>query len=94
MAPPAQPSPKQGGLRQVNVHEAKTQLSRLLQEVEAGQAVVIARAGVPIAQLVPLHRIAPGVAPPGAMRGEITMADDFDRPLDDLFTVLQTPMAP
>jgi len=84
----------QASLRQVNVHEAKTQLSRLLQEVESGQAVVIARAGVPIARLVPIQAQASGVGPPGAMRGEITMADDFDRPLDDLFTVLQMPVVP
>jgi prevent-host-death family protein len=83
-----------GGLRQVNVHEAKTQLSQLLQEVEAGQAVVIARSGVPIARLVPLERNVAGIAPPGALRGEISIADDFDRPLDDLFTVLQPPIGP
>ncbi|APD47557.1 type II toxin-antitoxin system prevent-host-death family antitoxin [Synechococcus sp. CS-602] len=94
MALSATPKTTQASLRQVNVHEAKTQLSRLLQEVEAGQAVVIARAGVPIAQLVPIQAQASGVAPPGAMRGEITMADDFDRTLDDLFTVLQLPIAP
>ena len=40
-------------MRQINVHEAKTQLSRLLEEVEAGERVVIARAGVPVAVLSP-----------------------------------------
>jgi antitoxin (DNA-binding transcriptional repressor) of toxin-antitoxin stability system len=60
----------------VNVHQAKTQLFRLLQEVEQGQEVVIARAGVPIAR-------------PCAMRGQIELAEDFDAPLADLFEVLQ-----
>jgi prevent-host-death family protein len=40
-------------MRQVNVHEAKTELSRLLEAVEAGERVVIARAGSPVAVLVP-----------------------------------------
>lgn len=70
---------------QVNVHEAKTRLSRLLVQVEAGQEVVIARAGVPIARLVPCHGRSGGLAPPGAMAGAIQMADDFDAPLDGLF---------
>ncbi len=47
---------------QVNVHEAKTQLSRLLQQVEAGQDVVIARAGVPIARLVSCRGVAGGTS--------------------------------
>lgn len=74
---------------QVNVHQAKTQLSKLLQNVEAGQEVVIARAGVPIARLVPWHEGLPQVAPPGAMAGLIKVHDGFDDPLDDLFTCLQ-----
>jgi len=40
-------------MRQINVHEAKTQLSRLLDEVEAGERIVIARAGKPVAVLTP-----------------------------------------
>jgi prevent-host-death family protein len=60
-----------------NVHEAKTHLSRLLEQVEAGEEVIIARAGRPIARLVPF---APAVEPrqPGTMRGRITMSPDFD----------------
>jgi prevent-host-death family protein len=41
---------------QVNVHEAKTQLSRLLELVESGETVVIARQGTPVAELVPVRR--------------------------------------
>jgi len=59
----------------VNVHEAKTQLSKLLQEVEAGEQIVIARDGEPVAMLVPY------VAPRrqlGLARGQIWIAPDFD----------------
>lgn len=76
-------------VRQVNVHQAKTHLSQLLQEVELGQDVVIARAGVPIARLVAWHSAERTVAAPGGMRGQVQIADDFDAPLDDLFEVLR-----
>jgi len=67
---------------EVNVHEAKTQLSRLLKRVAAGEEVTISRAGVPVARLV---AIAPanGERPLGAMEGQIYIADDFDAPLPD-----------
>ena len=63
---------------QVNVHEAKTQLSRLLERVEAGEEIVIARGGKPVARLVPLER---GPRDLGRMRGRIVVGDDFDAPL-------------
>jgi prevent-host-death family protein len=69
----------------VNIHQAKTHLSQLLQEVEQGEDVVIARAGVPVARLVAWRAPATPVAAPGAMRGKIELADDFDAPLDELF---------
>jgi prevent-host-death family protein len=78
-----------GNAQMVNVHQARTHLSQLLQEVEAGQDVVIARSGVPIARLVAWHEPHAMVAAPGAMRGLITLSDDFDAPLDDLFEALQ-----
>ena len=63
--------------RTVNVHEAKTHLSRLLEAVEAGEDVVIARAGKPIARLVPVGvRTEPRT--PGSWRGRVVIADDFD----------------
>jgi prevent-host-death family protein len=64
----------------VNIHEAKTQLSRLLEEVGAGKEIVIARAGKPIARLVPMRPLRPERAP-GFLKGRITIADDFDAPL-------------
>ena len=69
----------------VNVHEAKTQLSRLLLDAEAGETVVIARAGKPSAQLVPINGQHKGLKPPGAMRDQIRISEDFDAPLDSLF---------
>ena len=69
----------------VNVHEAKTQLSRLLLDAEAGETVVIARAGKPSAQLVPINGQRKGLKPPGAMRVQIRIDEDFDAPLDSLF---------
>ena len=73
----------------VNIHQAKTHLSQLLQEVEQGQEVVIARSGVPIARLVAWQAAAQPVAAPGAMRGQIQLSDDFDAPLDELFEALR-----
>ena len=66
----------------VNVHEAKTHFSKLLERVALGEEVVIARAGPPVAKLVP---IAPEVSErhPGSARGNVWTADDFDAPLPD-----------
>jgi prevent-host-death family protein len=66
---------------EVNIHEAKTHLSRLLQRVAAGEEVTIARSGVPVARLVAVEPKAK--RPLGFARGEIWMADDFDAPLPD-----------
>jgi prevent-host-death family protein len=63
-----------------NVHEAKTHLSRLLHLVASGNEVVIAKAGVPVARLVPI--VMPGEARPlGTERGRWFVPDDFDAPL-------------
>ena len=61
----------------MNVYEAKAQLSALLKRVEAGEEFVIARAGAPIARLVPYQRIM-HPRTPGAWRGRVAMAPDFD----------------
>jgi prevent-host-death family protein len=68
---------------EVNIHEAKTHLSRLLQRVAAGEEVTIARAGVPVARLVPLEPKKKKVRPLGMDRGRVWVADDFDAPLPD-----------
>jgi len=64
-----------------NVYEAKTQLSRLLVEVESGAEIVIARDGRPIARLVPVAPTQPRI--PGAAKGEIWMSDDLLAPLPE-----------
>jgi prevent-host-death family protein len=65
---------------EVNVHEAKTHLSRLLARVARGEEVLINRAGKPVARLVPAaHPHGPRVL--GADKGEVFIADDFDAPL-------------
>ena len=67
----------------VNVYEAKTQLSRLLDRVEGGEEIVIARAGRPVARLVPLvPRREPRKL--GGWRGKVWIADDFDELPEDL----------
>jgi len=65
----------------VNVHEAKTHFSRLLARVEAGEEVVIGRAGKPVARLV-AYRARRPPRRPGALRGQIWIADDFDDSTD------------
>ncbi len=64
-------------MRQVNVHQAKQQLSRLLDEVEGGACVVIARAGEPIAVLVP-YKAAVHKVRLGLFAGQATIRPDFD----------------
>jgi prevent-host-death family protein len=65
---------------QVNVHEAKTHFSKLLARVEAGEEVVIARAGKPVARLVAVEEKAKRRLP-GTDAGKVWIADDFDDPL-------------
>ncbi len=63
----------------VNVHEAKTQFSRLLKRVAAGQEIVIAKAGHPVARLIPFRQ--PGKRALGMDAGRVVIAADFDAPL-------------
>ena len=67
--------------RQVNIHQAKTQLSKLLVEVERGREIVVARDGKPIAKLVPFPALARKRLRTGDWKGRISMSDDFDAPL-------------
>ena len=69
-------------MKAVNVHEAKTQLSKLLARVEKGQEIVIARAGKPVARLVP-HQASDAAPVFGGDRGKVVVAEDFDAPLPD-----------
>jgi prevent-host-death family protein len=65
--------------KSVGVHEAKTHLSRLLDDVAAGEEVVITRRGKEVASIVPVHR--PAVLRLGKDRGRFVVPDDFDEPL-------------
>lgn len=69
----------------MNIHDAKTQLSRLLEQVQEGEEVVIAKAGHKIARLVPYAPRKRRISPPGFLKDKIWIADDFDAPLDELF---------
>ena len=69
-------------MRQVNIHEAKTHLSRLVDEAAAGVEIVIARGGKPVAklgQLTPKGRKLRF----GVLKGKVRVAADFDAPLDE-----------
>jgi prevent-host-death family protein len=70
-------------MRSVNVHEAKSQLSRLLERVEAGERIVIARAGQPVAVLI-RYAEANQRRSLGLFAGEARMAPDFDAMPDDM----------
>lgn len=64
----------------VNIHDAKTQLSKLVARAARGEAFVIARAGKPLVKVVPLDPVDAGPASRlGFMQGEFSVPDDFDR---------------
>ncbi|MCT0224007.1 type II toxin-antitoxin system Phd/YefM family antitoxin [Synechococcus sp. CS-1328] len=79
-------------MRQVNMHEAKTHLSRLVEEAAAGESFVICKAGRPMVRVTPLDEGTAAPAQPrrlGLLRGQCTVPDDFDQmaagELADLF---------
>lgn len=64
----------------VNIYDAKTHLSELVDRAALGEEIVIAKAGIPTARLVPLRAVHENRVP-GRWAGTITIADDFDAPL-------------
>jgi prevent-host-death family protein len=66
------------------MHEAKTKLSQLVERAEAGEDIVIARNGRPVARLVPVRSANSLAGVHGALRGEVQLADDFDELPDDI----------
>lgn len=64
----------------INIHEAKTHLSRILEEVANGKEVLIAKAGKPMARLLPLETKVPTIRL-DLLKGKVRIADDFDAPL-------------
>jgi prevent-host-death family protein len=74
----------------VNVHEAKTHLSRLLKRVAAGEEILISKAGKPMAKLTPISKPQSNRVP-GLDKGLIQIPDDFDAPLsDDVLELFET----
>lgn len=74
---------------QVNIHEAKTHLSRLIERVETGEEIVLARAGRPVARLIAFTpRRDPRV--PGAWRGCVDIASDFDVTTEELINAFES----
>jgi prevent-host-death family protein len=67
-------------MNQVNIHQAKTQLSRLVERVVSGEEIIIAKSGKPVARLVP-YAPKGAVRRPGALRGKIRIKKNFDAPL-------------
>ncbi len=68
----------------MNVYDAKTQLSELLKQAEAGEDVVIARAGKPVVRLVLVKRRTGKRPGRGAAKGRMWIADNFDDPMPDI----------
>ena len=68
-------------MQTINIHAAKTQLSRLVDEVASGKEIIIARAGKPVAKLVPLASPSKQRRVLGRLAGQLTVPADFDAPL-------------
>ena len=65
-------------MRSVNIHEAKTHLSRFVDQASAGEEIIIARAGKPVARLVPLQSPTREQRPLGLGKDRFSLPDDFD----------------
>ena len=77
-------------MAKVNIHEAKTQFSRLLTRVAAGEEIIIAKAGKPVARLVPWEKKKANRIP-GLDKGLLHVPEDFDAPLpDDLIETFES----
>ena len=75
---------------QVNIYEAKTRLSELVEQAHAGATVIIAKGGTPMAKLVPLNDGPKRKIVFGSMKGEFVESPDFDAPLpDDLLDLFE-----
>ena len=75
----------------VNIHDAKTHLSRLIERVEAGEEITLARAGRPVAKLVPIARRT-SLRPLGLWKGQVVIHPDFDDPLPEFEESLEKPL--
>ena len=69
-----------------NIHYAKTHLSKLLEQVQAGEEIIIAKSGKPIARLCPVEKIAEKTKPKrvfGSLKGQFEVPDNFNDPMPD-----------
>jgi prevent-host-death family protein len=82
-------------MKPVNIHEAKTQLSKLVEAATEGEEVVLARAGKPVARIVPIRK-GTGRRTPGALKGKIRFGRGWNRPLTgrDLASWETSPLFP
>ena len=71
-------------MKQINIYEAKTQLSQIVDRASKGESFVIAKSGTPLAKLVPLDDGKPAKIRFGLMKGKIHIESDFDAPLPDV----------
>ncbi|MEK7794502.1 MAG: type II toxin-antitoxin system Phd/YefM family antitoxin [Candidatus Hydrogenedentota bacterium] len=83
-------------MTQVNIHHAKTNLSKLLEQVESGEEVIIARAGKPIAKIVGIPKSTEEKPwrPGGGWAGRGWIADDFDEPDPEIEKLFDGPIFP
>jgi prevent-host-death family protein len=70
-------------MQTINIHAAKTQLSRLVEQAAAGEEIIIAKAGKPVCRLVPLAPQTTAPRPLGILTGKLNVPDTFDDPLPD-----------
>lgn len=70
-------------MRTINVHQAKTNLSKLLSDVELGEEIIIANRGVPVAKLIPFHSASNRRASLGQDRGRFMVPENFNDPLPE-----------
>jgi prevent-host-death family protein len=75
-------------MKTVNIHQAKTNLSRLLSRVELGEEIIISNRGIPIAKLVPFHAPFSRRESLGLDQGRFTVPEDFDAPLPEAILAL------
>ncbi len=71
----------------VNIHEAKTNLSRLVEEALKGEEIIIAKAGKPLVKLIPYSSVKE--RKPGRFKGKIKISPDFDEPVDEFLELFE-----